>query len=155
MIATYHLISPAEFKEVPDEMEKLYVQLKQANLYPTGEQKPLTERDFRSSFIRRCKNNTLNEKLHHCRALRSTLKVSSPTTQWDLNLDQQLHTGQKYAPKKVFPLFHSPVMTCLALIKLILGITYSNSAMDIQFIQLSGDSSYIDGTYWGILRPCS
>ncbi|XP_023681667.2 connector enhancer of kinase suppressor of ras 3 [Paramormyrops kingsleyae] len=63
-----------EFKEVPDEMERLYVQLKQASLYPTGEQKPLTERDFRSSFIRRCKNNTLNEKLHHCRALRSTLK---------------------------------------------------------------------------------
>lgn len=59
-----------------DEMEMLYLHLKQASLSPTGALQPTTKRDFRSSFIRRCKNESVNEKLHLIRALNSTLKVS-------------------------------------------------------------------------------
>ncbi|KAL0967274.1 hypothetical protein UPYG_G00250170 [Umbra pygmaea] len=55
----------------PDEMEALYIHLKQASLSPTGELK----KDFRASFIRRCKNDKVNEKLHLVRTLNSTLKA--------------------------------------------------------------------------------
>ncbi|KAI1897380.1 hypothetical protein AGOR_G00082710 [Albula goreensis] len=58
-----------------DEMEKLYIHLKHASLSPTGERKPCTKKEFRSSFIKRCKNHTLNEKLHVVRTLNSTLKA--------------------------------------------------------------------------------
>ncbi|XP_036406061.1 interactor protein for cytohesin exchange factors 1 [Megalops cyprinoides] len=58
-----------------DEMEKLYIHLKEASLSPTGERKPSTKREFRSSFIKRCKNQNINEKLHLMRTLNSTLKA--------------------------------------------------------------------------------
>ncbi|XP_047657914.1 connector enhancer of kinase suppressor of ras 3 [Tachysurus fulvidraco] len=58
-----------------DELEMLYLHLKQANLSPCGELQPVTKRDYRSSFIRRCKNDNINEKLHLVRALNSTLKA--------------------------------------------------------------------------------
>uniref|UniRef100_A0A674C391 Interactor protein for cytohesin exchange factors 1-like n=1 Tax=Salmo trutta TaxID=8032 RepID=A0A674C391_SALTR len=54
-----------------DEMEALYIHLKHARLSPTGELK----RDFRASFIQRCKNDRVNEKLHLVRTLNSTLKA--------------------------------------------------------------------------------
>lgn len=57
-----------------DEMEKLYIHLKAANLSPIGDRKPSTKREFRASFVRRCKNHTVNEKLHLIRTLNSTLK---------------------------------------------------------------------------------
>lgn len=57
-----------------DEMERLYIHLKQASLSPIGERKPSTKRDFRASFIKRCKNQNINEKLHIIRTLNSTLK---------------------------------------------------------------------------------
>ncbi|XP_078145523.1 interactor protein for cytohesin exchange factors 1-like isoform X4 [Centroberyx gerrardi] len=57
-----------------DEMEKLYIHLKQASLSPIGDRKPSTKRDFRASFIKRCKNQTVNDKLHLIRTLNSTLK---------------------------------------------------------------------------------
>ncbi|KAL7387947.1 hypothetical protein ABVT39_004193 [Epinephelus coioides] len=56
----------------PDEMESLYNHLKAASLSPTGQS---SQRDFRASFIRRCQNEKLNEKLHLLRILRSTLKA--------------------------------------------------------------------------------
>lgn len=59
-----------------DEMERLYIHLKNMRLSPTGELKPSTQKDFRTSFIRRCKNENINEKLHLVRILNSTLKVS-------------------------------------------------------------------------------
>ncbi|KAJ8389394.1 hypothetical protein AAFF_G00121020 [Aldrovandia affinis] len=59
----------------PDEMEILYIHLKQASLSPMGQHKPSTKKDFRSSFIKRCKNHTVNEKLHLARTLNSTLKA--------------------------------------------------------------------------------
>ncbi|KAG7217877.1 hypothetical protein INR49_020808 [Caranx melampygus] len=52
----------------PDEMEDLYQHLKAARLSPLG-------RDFRMSFIRRCDNDKMNEKLHLLRILRSTMKA--------------------------------------------------------------------------------
>ena len=56
-----------------DEMESLYNHLKAARLSPMGQS---SQRDFRASFIRRCKNDQVNEKLHLVRILRSTLKVN-------------------------------------------------------------------------------
>lgn len=57
-----------------DEMEKLYIHLKEASLSPIGDRKPSTKREFRASFIKRCKNHTVNDKLHLIRTLNSTLK---------------------------------------------------------------------------------
>ncbi|XP_008304959.1 interactor protein for cytohesin exchange factors 1-like, partial [Stegastes partitus] len=56
----------------PDEMECLYNHLKAASLSPTGQS---NQRDFRASFIRRCQNDQVNEKLHLLRILSSTLKA--------------------------------------------------------------------------------
>ncbi|XP_041661987.1 interactor protein for cytohesin exchange factors 1 isoform X2 [Cheilinus undulatus] len=53
----------------PDEMESLYVHLKAASSSLIG------QRDFKASFIRRCQNDQLNEKLHQLRILSSTLKA--------------------------------------------------------------------------------
>ncbi|XP_030247401.1 interactor protein for cytohesin exchange factors 1 isoform X1 [Sparus aurata] len=57
-----------------DEMEKLYIHLKQASLSPIGDRKPSTKREFRASFVKRCKNQTVNDRLHLIRTLNSTLK---------------------------------------------------------------------------------
>ncbi|XP_004082424.2 connector enhancer of kinase suppressor of ras 3 [Oryzias latipes] len=57
-----------------DEMEKLYIHLKEASLSPIGDRKPSTKREFRASFVKRCKNKNINEKLHVMRVLNSTLK---------------------------------------------------------------------------------
>ncbi|XP_068194477.1 connector enhancer of kinase suppressor of ras 3-like [Antennarius striatus] len=57
-----------------DEMEKLYIHLKEASLSPIGDRKPSTKREFRASFIKRCKNQSVNDRLHLIRTLNSTLK---------------------------------------------------------------------------------
>ncbi|XP_037602232.1 LOW QUALITY PROTEIN: connector enhancer of kinase suppressor of ras 3-like [Sebastes umbrosus] len=57
-----------------DEMERLYIHLKEASLSPIGDRKPSTKREFRASFVKRCKNHTVNDKLHLIRTLNSTLK---------------------------------------------------------------------------------
>lgn len=61
--------------DVSDEMEKLYIHLKEASLSPIGDRKPSTKREFRASFIKRCKNHVVNDRLHRIRTLNSTLKV--------------------------------------------------------------------------------
>lgn len=61
-------------------MEKLYIHLKEASLSPIGDRKPSTKREFRASFVKRSKNQTVNDKLHHIRALNSTLKVHNTQT---------------------------------------------------------------------------
>uniref|UniRef100_A0AAY4CLK6 PH domain-containing protein n=1 Tax=Denticeps clupeoides TaxID=299321 RepID=A0AAY4CLK6_9TELE len=61
--------------DIADEMERLYVHLKEASLSPIGERKPSTKKEFRASFIKRCKNPKINEKLHLIRTLNSTLKA--------------------------------------------------------------------------------
>lgn len=53
-------------------MECLYNHLKAASLSPTGQSK---RKDFRASFIRRCQNDKINDKLHLLRILSSTLKA--------------------------------------------------------------------------------
>ncbi|CAK6978795.1 connector enhancer of kinase suppressor of ras 3 [Scomber scombrus] len=55
-----------------DEMESLYNHLKAASLSPTGQSR---RKDFRASFIQRCPNHKVNEKLHLLRILTSTLKA--------------------------------------------------------------------------------
>ncbi|XP_034755276.1 interactor protein for cytohesin exchange factors 1-like [Etheostoma cragini] len=55
-----------------DEMESLYNDLKAASLSPIGQS---SRKDFRASFIRRCHNDKVNEKLHLLRILQSTLKA--------------------------------------------------------------------------------
>ncbi|XP_048106519.1 interactor protein for cytohesin exchange factors 1 isoform X1 [Alosa alosa] len=57
-----------------DEMEQLYLHLKQARLSPTGHLQPASKRDYRASFIKRCQDEAVNEKLHYVRTLNSTLK---------------------------------------------------------------------------------
>lgn len=64
---------------VSDEMEKLYIHLKEASLSPIGDRKPSTKREFRASFIKRCKNHVVNDRLHQIRTLNSTLKVRFPS----------------------------------------------------------------------------
>ncbi|XP_058254739.1 connector enhancer of kinase suppressor of ras 3-like isoform X2 [Hemibagrus wyckioides] len=70
-----------------DEMEKLYRDLKRASLSPMGERRPSSKREFRASFIKRCKNHKVNDKLHLVRALNSTLKAKEADL---LTLDQVL-----------------------------------------------------------------
>ncbi|XP_039637964.1 interactor protein for cytohesin exchange factors 1-like [Perca fluviatilis] len=55
-----------------DEMESLYNDLKAASLSPIGQS---SRRDFRESFVRRCQNDKVNDKLHLLRILQSTLKA--------------------------------------------------------------------------------
>ncbi|XP_054475014.1 connector enhancer of kinase suppressor of ras 3 [Anoplopoma fimbria] len=55
-----------------DEMERLYKHLKASSLSPIGQS---SRRDFRASFIRRCPNDKMNEKLHLLRILGSTMKA--------------------------------------------------------------------------------
>ncbi|XP_042560513.1 connector enhancer of kinase suppressor of ras 3-like isoform X2 [Clupea harengus] len=87
------LAAPAESSQINgledagDEMERLYIDLKRASLSPTGERKPSTKREFRASFIKRCKNHAVNEKLHLVRTLNSTLKAKEADL---LTLDQVL-----------------------------------------------------------------
>lgn len=56
-------------------MEKLYKSLEQASLSPLGDRRPSTKKELRKSFVKRCKNPSINEKLHKIRTLNSTLKV--------------------------------------------------------------------------------
>ncbi|XP_026141139.1 connector enhancer of kinase suppressor of ras 3 isoform X1 [Carassius auratus] len=80
-----------------DEMERLYFHLKRASLSPTGERKPSSKWELRASFIKRCKNQTLNEKIHLIRTLNSTLKAKEADL---LTLEQLLTdsglTGSKF-----------------------------------------------------------
>ncbi|XP_056249022.1 interactor protein for cytohesin exchange factors 1-like isoform X3 [Seriola aureovittata] len=79
-----------------DEMETLYNHLKEASLSPLGDRKPSTKREFRASFIKRCKNHTLNDKLHLIRALNSTLKSKEA----DLQAIEQVLCDQELTSHK-------------------------------------------------------
>ncbi|KAM8833032.1 connector enhancer of kinase suppressor of ras 3-like [Synchiropus picturatus] len=79
-----------------DEMEKLYIDLKQASLSPIGDRKPSTKREFRASFVRRCKDHTVNDKLHLIRTLNSTLKSKEA----DLQAIEQVLSDQALTSTK-------------------------------------------------------
>ncbi|CDQ58380.1 unnamed protein product [Oncorhynchus mykiss] len=77
-------------------MERLYIHLKQASLSPIGDRKPSTKRDFRASFIKRCKNQDVNEKLHLIRTLNSTLKAKEADL---LTIEQVLSDPDLTSPR--------------------------------------------------------
>ncbi|XP_026155218.2 connector enhancer of kinase suppressor of ras 3 [Mastacembelus armatus] len=79
-----------------DEMEKLYIHLKEASLSPIGDRKPSTKREFRTSFIKRCKNQAINDKLHLIRTLNSTLKSKEA----DLQAIEQVLSDTKLTSNK-------------------------------------------------------
>jgi len=64
-----------EIGENTDGLQELYKSLEQASLSAFGEQRPSTKQEFRKSFVKRCNDPVINEKLHHIRVLKSTLKV--------------------------------------------------------------------------------
>ncbi|XP_056151332.1 CNK3/IPCEF1 fusion protein-like [Lampris incognitus] len=79
-----------------DEMERLYIHLKEASLSPIGDRKPSTKREFRASFIKRCRNQNVNDKLHLIRTLNSTLKSKEADLQaiQQVLSDQELTSGR-------------------------------------------------------------
>ncbi|CAG5866279.1 unnamed protein product [Menidia menidia] len=79
-----------------DEMEKLYIHLKEASLSPIGDRKPSTKREFRASFIKRCKNKNVNDRLHVIRVLNSTLKSKEA----DLQAIEQVLSDPKLTSEK-------------------------------------------------------
>ncbi|NXC33437.1 CNKR2 kinase, partial [Campylorhamphus procurvoides] len=64
-----------EVEEITDGLQELYKTLEEASLSAFGEQRPSTKQEFRKSFVKRCNDPVINEKLHHIRVLKSTLKV--------------------------------------------------------------------------------
>ncbi|NWS80519.1 CNKR2 kinase, partial [Toxostoma redivivum] len=64
-----------EIEEITDGLQELYRTLEEASLSAFGEQRPSTKQEFRKSFVMRCNDPVINEKLHHIRVLKSTLKV--------------------------------------------------------------------------------
>ncbi|GAB1300485.1 Interactor protein for cytohesin exchange factors 1 [Apodemus speciosus] len=79
-----------------DEMEKLYKSLEQASLSPLGDRRPSTKKELRKSFVKRCKNPSINEKLHKIRTLNSTLKCK----EHDLAIINQLLDDPKLTARK-------------------------------------------------------
>ncbi|XP_055499447.1 connector enhancer of kinase suppressor of ras 2 [Leucoraja erinacea] len=67
--------SATETRRSTDGLQELYRSLEQASLSAIGEQRPSTKQEFRRSFIKRCNDPVVNEKLHHIRALKSTIKA--------------------------------------------------------------------------------
>uniref|UniRef100_A0A6Q2ZJZ8 Uncharacterized protein n=1 Tax=Esox lucius TaxID=8010 RepID=A0A6Q2ZJZ8_ESOLU len=65
----------SEDDEGVDGFQELYRSIEQASLSALGEQRPSTKQEFRRSFVKRCNDPVINDKLHRIRALRSTLKA--------------------------------------------------------------------------------
>uniref|UniRef100_A0A8D2BIF0 PH domain-containing protein n=1 Tax=Sus scrofa TaxID=9823 RepID=A0A8D2BIF0_PIG len=85
-----------------DEMEKLYKSLEQASLSPLGDRRPSTKKELRKSFVKRCKNPSINEKLHKIRTLNSTLKCKEhDLAMINQLLDDPKLTATKYREWKV------------------------------------------------------
>ncbi|XP_068194198.1 connector enhancer of kinase suppressor of ras 1 isoform X2 [Antennarius striatus] len=58
-----------------DEMGMMLNNIKEGGVSLIGHDQPFTHDHFRKSFIKRCKNPIINEKVHTLRALQSTLKA--------------------------------------------------------------------------------
>ncbi|XP_018417938.1 PREDICTED: connector enhancer of kinase suppressor of ras 2 isoform X5 [Nanorana parkeri] len=85
-IQEVHKEDPSEEPEKPyeaktvnekpaDSLQDLYRALEQASLSPLGEQRLSTKMEYKKSFIKRCSDPVVNEKLHRLRILKSTLKA--------------------------------------------------------------------------------
>uniref|UniRef100_A0A8C5SIX1 Connector enhancer of kinase suppressor of ras 2 n=2 Tax=Laticauda laticaudata TaxID=8630 RepID=A0A8C5SIX1_LATLA len=64
-----------ERRKSTDGLHELYKTLEQASLSAFGDQRPSTKQEFRRSFVKRCNDPVINEKLHRIRVLKSTLKA--------------------------------------------------------------------------------
>ncbi|XP_066104797.1 connector enhancer of kinase suppressor of ras 2 isoform X3 [Saccopteryx bilineata] len=62
-------------EKLGDSLQDLYRALEQANLSPLGEHRISTKMEYKLSFIKRCNDPVMNEKLHRLRILKSTLKA--------------------------------------------------------------------------------
>ncbi|XP_043913208.1 connector enhancer of kinase suppressor of ras 2-like [Protopterus annectens] len=83
-------------QESTDGLQELYKSIEQASLSAFGEQRPSTKQEFRRSFVKRCNDPIVNEKMHHIRALRSTLKAK----EGDLAIINQLLDDPTLTSKK-------------------------------------------------------
>lgn len=62
-------------EKLGDSLQDLYRALEQASLSPLGEHRISTKMEYKLSFIKRCNDPVMNDKLHRLRILKSTLKV--------------------------------------------------------------------------------
>ncbi|XP_054255295.1 connector enhancer of kinase suppressor of ras 2 isoform X4 [Indicator indicator] len=62
-------------EKAADSLQDLCRALEQANLSPLGEHRIATKLEYKKSFIKRCSDPVVNEKLHQLRILKSTLKA--------------------------------------------------------------------------------
>ncbi|XP_069729970.1 connector enhancer of kinase suppressor of ras 2 isoform X3 [Phaenicophaeus curvirostris] len=62
-------------EKTADSLQDLYRALEQASLSPLGEHRISTKLEYKKSFIKRCSDPLVNEKLHQLRILKSTLKA--------------------------------------------------------------------------------
>nr|XP_048296677.1 connector enhancer of kinase suppressor of ras 2 isoform X3 [Myodes glareolus] len=62
-------------EKLGDSLQDLYRALEEANLSPIGEHRISTKMEYKLSFIKRCNDPVMNEKLHRLRILKSTLKA--------------------------------------------------------------------------------
>ncbi|XP_048192546.1 connector enhancer of kinase suppressor of ras 2 isoform X2 [Perognathus longimembris pacificus] len=62
-------------EKLGDSLQDLYRALEQASLSPLGDHRISTKMEYKLSFIKRCNDPVMNEKLHRLRILKSTLKA--------------------------------------------------------------------------------
>ncbi|XP_005074304.1 connector enhancer of kinase suppressor of ras 2 isoform X2 [Mesocricetus auratus] len=62
-------------EKLGDSLQDLYRALEEASLSPIGEHRISTKMEYKLSFMKRCNDPVMNEKLHRLRILRSTLKA--------------------------------------------------------------------------------
>uniref|UniRef100_W5ME50 Connector enhancer of kinase suppressor of Ras 1 n=1 Tax=Lepisosteus oculatus TaxID=7918 RepID=W5ME50_LEPOC len=74
-ILTQAIITGISAPAPEDEMGILFHRLKEGGVSLIGNEQLLTRDHFRKSFIKRCKNPVINEKIHTLRMLQSTLKA--------------------------------------------------------------------------------
>ncbi|ELW67571.1 Connector enhancer of kinase suppressor of ras 2, partial [Tupaia chinensis] len=67
--------SESREENLGDSLQDLYRALEQASLSPLGEHRISTKMEYKLSFIKRCNDPVMNEKLHRLRILKSTLKA--------------------------------------------------------------------------------
>ncbi|KAF6389823.1 connector enhancer of kinase suppressor of ras 2 isoform X3 [Rhinolophus sinicus] len=67
--------SESREEKLGDSLQDLYRALEQASLSPLGEHRISTKMEYKLSFIKRCNDPVMNEKLHRLRILKSTLKA--------------------------------------------------------------------------------
>ncbi|XP_071425555.1 connector enhancer of kinase suppressor of ras 2-like [Pithys albifrons albifrons] len=91
-----------EVEEITDGLQELYKTLEEASLSAFGEQRPSTKQEFRKSFVKRCNDPVINEKLHHIRVLKSTLKAKEgDLTVINSLLDEPNLTSKKFKDWKL------------------------------------------------------